>query len=187
MDNKNKYEYKPPTDADNKASEPAKEEAAAEAVTAETKAAAEAVKFDSETVVDELGVVSKNTKIIGDIITGGHLAVYGEVQGNITAKGNVFANGKINGDIACDNLKRAGCNLKTNLTVKNNITIADDTQVEGTISGGKIMVDGIVKGDINASESVDIYANAKVVGDIETKALGIESGAELQGRINVVK
>ena len=45
--------------------------------------------------IDETGVIAANTKVTGDIVTRGHLMIYGEVEGNVTAAGNITATGRI--------------------------------------------------------------------------------------------
>lgn len=141
----------------------------------------------SDEIVNEMGMIAHATKITGDISTQGHLTVLGEVEGNIAANGNVIAKGKITGDISCDNLEISGCDAKTNLNVKHSVTIDEGTRVEGQISCGKIAIDGIVIGDIEAENEINIYQNARVKGNIKTKALGIETGAQLEGNVMVVK
>lgn len=140
-----------------------------------------------EIVAEETGVISSNTKVIGDIGTEGHLAIYGEVEGNISARGDIIATGKIEGDITCSNLKMTGCQVKTNISVKEMVILDQNAKVEGKIQCKNISIDGNVKGDIDARGEVNIYKNAKISGSIRTKALGIESGAEIQGNVMVVK
>lgn len=138
-------------------------------------------------IVEENGIISSNTKVAGDISTEGHLAIYGEVEGNISARGDIVATGKIEGDIVCNNLKMTGCQVKTNISVKEFVILDENARVEGRIQCRNISIDGNVRGDIDASGEVNIYKNARILGNIKTKALGIESGAEIQGNVEVVK
>lgn len=163
-----------------------------ETVEAEEMPAAEAKaetknNMDDAAPADEMGIIARDTRIIGDIVTGGHLTVYGEVEGNITARGNIYAMGKIQGDISCANLKLSNCSARANLSVRESIAIDAGTKVEGHISCESIAVDGEVKGNIEASRSINIYQNARVIGDIKSGSLGIEPGSVLQGSVMVVK
>lgn len=153
---------------------------------AQSSTVIEAIHVPDE-IVNEMGVIAQATKITGDISTQGHLTILGEVEGNISANGNVIVKGRITGDISCDNLEISGCEAKTNLNVKHSVTIDEGTRVEGQISCGKIAIDGIVIGDIEAKNEINIYQNARVKGSIKTKALGIETGAQLEGSVMVVK
>lgn len=157
---------------------------------AEAEQVAEAVVKEPPegAVVEETGVISANTRVVGNIGTNGHLAIYGEVEGNISARGDIaVANGKIEGDISCWNLRMEGCVVKTNIIVKDQVVLGENTKVEGKIQCRDITIDGSVKGDIDAMGEVNIYKNARIIGNIKTKALGIESGAEIQGNLMVVK
>ncbi len=138
-------------------------------------------------IVEESGIISSNTKVVGDISTEGHLAVYGEVEGNISARGDIVATGRIVGDISCSNLRMEDCQVKTNITVKDFVVLEGNASVEGRIQCSNITVDGSIKGDIEASGEVNIYKNARIIGNIKARTLGVESGAEIQGNLMVVK
>lgn len=138
-------------------------------------------------IIDETGIISEKMKVTGDITTDGHLVIYGEVEGNITARGNITVTGSVHGDITCCSLKLSNCQARSNLTVREKVVIDGGSRLEGNVQCGLLAVDGMIKGDIQAAEEINVYKNAKIAGSIKTKALGIESGAELQGNIMVVK
>lgn len=160
--------------------ESAAEEYAQEAITAERNE-------DVILPVDETGVIAANTKVTGDIVTRGHLMIYGEVEGNITAAGNISATGKIVGDISCSNLKLNGCQLRSNLTVKENIIMDAGSKVEGRVICRVLSADGAIKGDIEAASEVQVHSNASIMGGIRTKSISVDAGAQLQGSMQVVK
>ncbi len=137
--------------------------------------------------VDETGVIAANTKVVGDIVTRGHLMIYGEVEGNVTAAGNITATGRISGDIACSNLKLTGCQLKSNLTVKENILMDADSKVEGRILCSVLSADGTIKGNIEAASEVRVHSSANITGGIRTKSISIDAGAQLLGSMQVVR
>ncbi|MCI9639159.1 polymer-forming cytoskeletal protein [Anaerovoracaceae bacterium 41-7] len=137
--------------------------------------------------IDETGVIAANTKVTGDIVTRGHLMIYGEVEGNVTAAGNITATGRISGDIACSNLKLTGCQLKSNLTVKENILMDADSKVEGRIFCSVLSADGTIKGNIEATSEVQIHSSASITGGIRTKSISVDAGAQLLGSMQVVR
>lgn len=146
----------------------------------------ENVVVNENVIVDETGIIAKDTRVTGDIETKGHLLIHGEVLGNISANGNIVVTGKIAGDIACKSIKFSDCRAKTNVTAQEDVSIEQDTRVEGKITCKKITVDGMLKGDIEAEE-VSIFSTAKVLGNIIAKSLSMEPGAELQGSVRVVR
>ena len=162
-------------------------EALEEEPAAEKKVSEVHTGYEDTSASDEMGIIAADTKIVGDIMTGGHITIYGEVIGNITAKGNVYASGKIDGDISCCNLKLSNCSAKANIIVKESVAIDTEAKVEGKIICGNLSVDGEIKGNIDAKDSISIYKNAKVAGDIKSKSLGIEPGSTVQGNVMVVR
>jgi len=56
----------------------------------------------------------------------------------------------------------------------------------GTIDGDlfvrEALIDGTVRGDIHATQRVELGSSARVIGDIETAELLIQPGATFQGR-----
>ncbi|MGF6377057.1 cytoskeletal protein CcmA (bactofilin family) [Clostridiales Family XIII bacterium PM5-7] len=138
------------------------------------------------TIVDETGIIAKETKVTGDIATKGHLMIHGAVYGNISANGNVVVNGKVEGEISCKNIKFSDCKAKTNTTVEEHADIGKEAVIEGRITCKRITVEGMLKGDVEAEE-VCLYETARVVGSIVAKTLSMEAGAELQGNVRVVK
>jgi cytoskeletal protein CcmA (bactofilin family) len=49
------------------------------------------------------------------------------------------------------------------------------------------IIDGLVRGDIKATQRVEIGSSAKVIGNIETPSLRIEPGAVFEGRCHFVE
>ena len=158
-----------------------------EPVQEQEEAAAEERPREGIVPIDETGVIAAHTKVIGDIVTRGHLMIYGEVEGNVTAAGNITATGRISGDIACSNLKLTGCQLKSNLTVKENILMDADSKVEGRILCSVLSADGTIKGNIEAASEVRVHSSANITGGIRTKSISIDAGAQLLGSMQVVR
>jgi hypothetical protein len=55
-------------------------------------------------------------------------------------------------------------------------------EVQADILVAAAIVDGLVRGDIRASERVELGSTARVIGDIETPALAIQPGAVFDGQ-----
>jgi len=99
------------------------------------------------------------------------------------------------------------CIIGKNITIRGNLTGAEDLVVEGRIEGTvtlsnhltvqssgtveadldveDLTVNGAVHGEIRASRSVSINADAKVVGNIRAPRIIIEDGARFQGRVEM--
>jgi cytoskeletal protein CcmA (bactofilin family) len=99
------------------------------------------------------------------------------------------------------------CIIGKNITIRGNLTGAEDLVVEGRIEGTvtlshhltvqssgivaadleveDLTVNGSVQGEIRASRSVSITADAKVVGNIRAPRIIIEDGARFKGRVEM--
>ena len=68
------------------------------------------------------------------------------------------------------------------LNTRGNLIIGKDADVKADIVGESIVVEGVVKGNIKATEGLRITLTAKVLGDIESPKVSIEEGASFNGK-----
>ena len=136
-------------------------------------------------VVDEMGVIAENTRVVGDISTRGHLAVAGTVEGNISAKGNVIITGVVKGNISCDNLMMEHSMLTTEIRATGHVAVKEGVTINGKIYCNDISVMGTVNGDIEAAGKLALSGMAVVNGNIKAASLGVEFGAKLNGSIAI--
>ena len=68
---------------------------------------------------------------------------------------------------------------------QNTLTVGADGQLNAEISAKVVVVFGGVKGNVTASEKVDIRDHGTVDGDIKTKKLAIADGAHFRGSIDM--
>lgn len=141
----------------------------------------------NEEPFEEVGVVSAGTKVMGDIITKGHLDIEGVVMGNVTAQGDVSVKGEITGEISCRNILVEGGSLKASIDARGDITVTSDAAVEGGIRGKKLDIAGRVEGNVDAFDALKVGSAACIHGDINTPAIAVEFGAEIQGTIQTFK
>ena len=80
------------------------------------------------------------------------------------------------------NLKISG-RFEGELDIKGSLAIGEKADVQAkVIKGDDISITGKVKGDIICSKRLEIFAPAKVIGNIKTPTLIIEEGAILKGK-----
>ncbi|MDE0969615.1 MAG: polymer-forming cytoskeletal protein [Octadecabacter sp.] len=89
------------------------------------------------------------------------------VKGDWTSDGVIEFSGKLVGNLTADVL-----------------VLTAEGQVTGNIRARKIIIEGQLKGTISALNVV-VKSSAKIVADIKAEQLSIESGAEIQGHIQV--
>jgi cytoskeletal protein CcmA (bactofilin family) len=62
------------------------------------------------------------------------------------------------------------------------LIISETAELQANIFVATAIVDGLVRGDIRATERVELGSKARVIGNIETPALAIQPGAVFEGR-----
>lgn len=94
------------------------------------------------------------------------------IKGEITGSESLFIDGKVEGSV---NL--AG----------NRVTVGRNGQVNASISAREIVVLGKVRGNVNATDRVDIRAEGALTGDVAAARISIEDGAFFKGGIDIKK
>jgi len=94
------------------------------------------------------------------------------VKGEVTGSESLYIDGKVEGAI----------NLPGN-----RVTIGRNGQVAANISAREVVVLGKVKGNVNASDRVDIRNEGALTGDVIAQRISIEDGAFFKGGIDIRK
>ena len=69
----------------------------------------------------------------------------------------------------------------------NRVTIGPNGRVKANVIASAVLVQGKLEGNIQASERVDLKHSAVVVGDIITRRVSIDEGAQFKGSVNIQK
>jgi cytoskeletal protein CcmA (bactofilin family) len=93
------------------------------------------------------------------------------VEGNIVFKGGLRVDGEVRGSISSES-GRDGT-----------LVVSEKASVEGAISVGHVVVNGVVIGPIVAAESLELLPSARVTGDVEYHQIEMQQGAVIQGRL----
>jgi len=94
------------------------------------------------------------------------------VKGEVTGSKSLYIDGKVEGAI----------NLPGN-----RVTVGRNGQVAANISAREVVVLGKVRGNINASDRVDIRSEGSLTGDVIAQRISIEDGAFFKGGIDIRK
>lgn len=87
------------------------------------------------------------------------------VNGGISTPGFLKIDGDVNGD----------------LVSKGRIVVSENARVCGNVRATAVVVGGIIKGDVIASESIDITSSGMVIGDIITRRLKVAENVLIHG------
>jgi cytoskeletal protein CcmA (bactofilin family) len=94
------------------------------------------------------------------------------IKGEITGSESLYIDGKIEGTI----------NLPGN-----RLTIGRNGQVNAAVNAREIVVLGKVRGNVSATDRVDIRAEGSLTGDVSAARISIEDGAFFKGGIDIKK
>lgn len=94
------------------------------------------------------------------------------IKGEVSGSESLYIDGKVEGAI----------NLPGN-----RVTVGRNGQVSANISAREVVVLGKVRGNINASDRVDIRSEGSLTGDVIAQRISIEDGAFFKGGIDIRK
>ena len=94
------------------------------------------------------------------------------IKGEITGSESLFVDGKVEGSITLPG---------------NRVTVGRNGQVAANITAREIVVLGKVRGNVAASDRVDIRAEGALTGDVAAARISIEDGAFFKGGIDIRK
>ena len=125
--------------------------------------------FESSTPRPAAAPVASPAIATGEQATiGKSLVVKGEVSGSES----LYIDGKVEGTI----------NLPGN-----RVTVGRNGQVAANILAREVVVLGKVRGNVNASDRVDIRSEGSLTGDVAAARISIEDGAYFKGGIDIRK
>jgi cytoskeletal protein CcmA (bactofilin family) len=94
------------------------------------------------------------------------------IKGEITGSESLFVDGKVEGSI---------------ILPGNRVTVGRNGQVGANISAREIVVLGKIRGNVSATDRVDIRAEGSLSGDVSAARISIEDGAFFKGGIDIKK
>lgn len=88
-----------------------------------------------------------------------------EFEGKLTFEGQVRIDGKFSGQIF----------------TKDTLVIGDGARVNAEINAGTVIVNGVVEGNIKATQIIELHQPGRIKGNLETPALSIDKGVVFEG------
>ena len=93
------------------------------------------------------------------------------IRGDVVFSGGLYVEGRIVGKVVAEEGSPAV------------ISIAENGVVEGEVRAPVVVICGQLRGDVHASERVELAANARVQGNVFYKVVEMTAGAMLTGRL----
>jgi cytoskeletal protein CcmA (bactofilin family) len=88
-----------------------------------------------------------------------------EFEGKLTFEGQVRIDGKFSGQIF----------------TKDTLVIGEGARVNAEINAGTVIVNGVVEGNIRATQLIELHTPGRVKGNMETPSLSIDKGVMFEG------
>jgi len=92
------------------------------------------------------------------------------IQGDIHFSGRLHVDGKVEGAIRGDGAQAM-------------LTLSAHASITGEVQAPHIVIDGTIKGDVTASERLELASNARVEGNVFYKLLEMSAGAQINGKM----
>lgn len=100
-------------------------------------------------------LIGAGTIIKGDITFSGGLRIDGEVHGNVSATAEASGT----------------------------LVLSEQARIDGAVNVSNLVVNGTVNGPIRSTEFIELQSHARVTGDVEYRAIEMQLGAVVQGRL----
>lgn len=94
-----------------------------------------------------------------------------EINGDLRFDGWCHVDGTVNGNITADP------------DTDSHLTISEDANVDGGVTVPNVQLNGIVRGDVYASERVELGPTARVIGNVYYNLIEMAIGAEINGKL----
>jgi cytoskeletal protein CcmA (bactofilin family) len=93
------------------------------------------------------------------------------INGDLTFCGGLHVDGTINGNVTAEDPK------------SDFLSVSEQACIEGTVVVPNIILNGLVKGDIDASESIQLGPRARVLGSVSYANIETAIGAQINGKL----
>jgi cytoskeletal protein CcmA (bactofilin family) len=108
---------------------------------------------------------TKNAKV--DTLIGPKTRINGDVE----FSGGLHLDGYISG------------NVKGDTGAATFLSVSEEGGIEGSVIAPNVLLNGVVKGDIDASERIALGAKARVLGNVNYTVIETAVGAQINGKL----
>lgn len=100
-------------------------------------------------------LVGIKTEIKGDVVFSGGLRIDGKIRGNVMAKGDA----------------------------NSTLVLSENAQIVGNVTVPHVISNGSIKGNVRASERMELQPKAEITGDVYYKVIEMALGAVINGSL----
>jgi cytoskeletal protein CcmA (bactofilin family) len=93
------------------------------------------------------------------------------IDGNVHFTGGLHVDGQVKG------------NIEATTQMGATLSVSDSGVIEGSVTAPNVILNGLVHGDILATERVELGATARVSGNVYYRLIEMAMGAEINGKL----
>ncbi len=93
------------------------------------------------------------------------------VQGDLYFEGGCHVDGTVNGNVTADPESASA------------LSVSEKGKIEGNVTVPNVVLRGTVRGDLTASERVELGPTARVIGNVYYNLIEMAVGAEINGKL----
>lgn len=92
-----------------------------------------------------------------------------KVEGDFTSQGDVVIEGEVHGKISTTGI----------------LTVGSEAVIKADVTADEVVISGTIEGNLHVKKQAMLHASARVKGDLMVERATIESGASLDGRVQI--
>lgn len=132
-------------------------------------------------VSDESAIITKGTRINGDIESDGSLDIIGTVNGNVSCNGKLTVTGSVKGNSLASEIFANAAKIVGEVNSQGAVKIGLGSVIIGNVTAESAVIAGAINGDIDVKGPVIVDATAVIMGNIKSKSVQINNGAVIEG------
>jgi cytoskeletal protein CcmA (bactofilin family) len=95
------------------------------------------------------------------------------INGDVEFSGGLHLDGYINGNVS----------VSGEPGTESSLSVSEQGEIEGSVTVPNIVLNGIVKGDIDAADRVELGEKARVLGNVRYTIIETAVGAQISGKL----
>lgn len=121
----------------------------------------------------------------GKLHSKGDVEIAGSFKGELRAEGAVILHADLHTDINAGSVRLVRGTLTGNVTTPGTVSVSPNAALYGTVSAAQLDLSGTLEGDVTVSGSTALLKSARLHGSLCTASMSMESGAIMDGRIEM--
>jgi cytoskeletal protein CcmA (bactofilin family) len=99
----------------------------------------------------------------------------------------IAAGTTILGDIDCSGVLKVEGTIEGSVRQARQVLLAREGAIQGHVSAHEVVVGGVIDGNVQAGDRLELQSSAVVNGDITTKSIVVMEGARINGSVKMTE